>query len=612
MTITGDISIHTQNIFPIIKKWLYSEPDIFIRELLSNAKDAITKRQILAKRSGSQDEVVTGLIEVAVDETARTITISDNGLGMDETDLQTYINQVAFSGATTFIESLEGSGDTTDMIGHFGLGFYSAFMVADRVEIHSLSCQPGAVSAHWECEGSTAFTIRKGNRESIGTDVILHIGADHSDLLGVDRIRTLVKKYANYLPVEIKVNGEVANVQQAIWSQPTSGLTQESVMALYRDMVPGQPDPLFWIHLNVDYPFRLTGILFFPQKVHEMDGNQGQIQLYCQNVFVSESARDIVPAFLNALQGVIDCPDLPLNVSRSFLQQDSTVQKMSNYIVKKVSDRLQSLFKEDRAQFETIWGSIGLFIKYGMLSHDTFYDKIKEVALFKTKQGYRTLQELKSSSPPADASGSGEAVPQLVYSTQPDSQTAIMATCEEWGYEVIHFESALDTHLIPLLESKESCKLVSVEGIVDGHLSESQPLDEAIKTRIESVIQGATENVQIRCKGLADSTLPALVSQPEFLKRTLEMTKAMRRMSGEAELPMGDETLVVNYNHPLVKVLDQWIEMGHPLKDELARYVVLMGQLMNRPLKGEESRQVLTTSSALILALSEATLNPSV
>ncbi|NQY74714.1 MAG: molecular chaperone HtpG, partial [Candidatus Margulisbacteria bacterium] len=374
INIKGDISIHTDNIFPIIKKWLYSDHEIFLRELVSNGLDAITKLHRISLKE-KIDDIPAPLINIQIDEEKKTLTFSDTGLGLDAEEVEKYITQIAFSSAEEFVNKFKDKDEKSQIIGHFGLGFYSSFMVSDLVEIRSKSYKKDAKSILWSCDGSTSYTIKESDRTDTGTDIILHINEDNKSFLKEGTITELVKKYTNFLPVEIQVNGKKANEETPLWSKAPSETKEEEYKTFYQKLFPFNADPLFWIHLNVDFPFNLKGILYFPKVMHELDANKGQVKLYCKQVFVSDNSKDVIPEFLTLLQGAIDCPDIPLNISRSYLQNDPYVQKISKHIIKKVADKLNDLYKKDKVNFESIWNDISPFIKYGMMQNDDFYQK---------------------------------------------------------------------------------------------------------------------------------------------------------------------------------------------------------------------------------------------
>eukprot|EP00697_Spironema_sp_BW2_P005378 gnl/Spiro4/17498_TR9315_c0_g1_i1.p1 gnl/Spiro4/17498_TR9315_c0_g1~~gnl/Spiro4/17498_TR9315_c0_g1_i1.p1 ORF type:complete len:483 (+),score=-25.92 gnl/Spiro4/17498_TR9315_c0_g1_i1:50-1498(+) len=472
----GTISIHTENIFPIIKKFLYSDNEIFLRELVSNAVDATQKIKRLSSLGQYSGELGDLRVEVAFDETAKTITISDNGLGMTADEIKKYINQIAFSGATEFMEKFKEAKDANEIIGRFGLGFYSAFMVADKVEIETLSYQEGAEPAHWVCDGSTEFEISTGSLEERGTEITLHINKDAEEFLSKHRIQEILDKYCKFLPVPIKFgtttqeeedgvdeegktkyvsveSDNIINDTNPIWTKAPSELKDEDYLNFYKQLYPFTEDPLFWIHLNVDYPFNLTGVLYFPKLKNDFEIQKNKIKLYSRQVFITDEVKDIVPEFLMLLHGVIDSPDIPLNISRSFLQADGNVKKINSYITKKVADKLAELFKADRKAFEEKWTDIGLFVKYGMVSEEKFYDKAKDfVLLNNTKKENFTLNEYKDKVSPEQTDKNGNLV--YIYTNDPAKQDAFIQSAGKKGYDVLLMNSPIDNHFIGHLEHK--------------------------------------------------------------------------------------------------------------------------------------------------------------
>jgi molecular chaperone HtpG len=483
----GTISIHTENIFPVIKKFLYSDNEIFLRELVSNAVDASQKIKRLASLGQYNGEVGDLTIQVKVDEAAKTITISDNGIGMTAEEIKKYINQIAFSGATEFMEKFKEANDANEIIGRFGLGFYSAFMVADQVEIDSLSYQEGAEPAHWVCDGSTSYEISAGQRTTRGTDVILHINEESLEFLQKQRIQQILNKYCKFLPIPIQFgtksesepDGEdadgkpkyktievpnIINITHPAWTKSPSELTDEDYIKFYHELYPHTMDePLFWIHLNVDYPFNLTGILYFPKVKNELEIQRNKIQLYSRQVFITDEVKDIVPEFLMLLQGVIDSPDIPLNVSRSFLQADSNVKKINNYITKKVADKLNEIFKSDRKGFEEKWPDISLFIKYGMLSDEKFAEKANDFCLLQNvNKEYYTFKEYYEKVKDIQVDKDGNIV--YLYTQDKSLQDGYISAALAKGYDVLNFDGPLDTHFAGYVEqhggeknSNETC-----------------------------------------------------------------------------------------------------------------------------------------------------------
>lgn len=590
---TGNISIHTENIFPIIKKWLYSEKEIFIRELLSNATDAMTKYAKLAVHDKSITPPKTPQITLSVDDKKKTLTISDNGIGMTAEEIQKYINQIAFSGAEEFVEKFKDDKEQSDIIGHFGLGFYSAFMVAKTVEIDSLSYQDGATSAKWSCDGSTEFSISEGSRTEIGTDIILHLDKDNQEFTNADTVKDLVKKYANFLPVEIKLGDDIINDQNPIWIKAPTELKDEDYKAFYQKLYPMSPEPLFWIHLSVDYPFNLKGILYFPKLLHELDSQKGQVSLYCQQVFVSDHAKEILPEFLTLLQGAIDCPDFPLNVSRSMLQNDPYVQKISKHIVKKVADKLNQLFKKDKANFESYWEDISPFIKYGMMQHDDFYKKVSDIVMFKSSADCSTTI-------PEYLERNNEKLGKTVlYATNKDTHATYVNLCKEQGLEVIYLATVIDTHFIGFLESKDSeVKYKSVDSDLDGLLTtkvEDKSADD-IKTLFESQI--TQEGVTIKAESLKSDAISAMILESEEMKRLKQMSAMM---GNKAAFP-STLTLVVNASSPVIqKILAKSkVSTDNPDIKLMCEEVFDLAKMAQQPLAGDDLQAFITRTNEFL------------
>ncbi|MBX9806853.1 MAG: molecular chaperone HtpG, partial [Flavobacteriaceae bacterium] len=472
----GSISIHTENIFPIIKKFLYSDNEIFLRELVSNAVDAVQKIKRLAALGQYNGEIGEALVSVSVDESAKTITISDNGLGMTAEEIKKYINQVAFSGASEFVEKFKDAKDANEIIGKFGLGFYSAFMVADLVEIETLSYQEGSVSAKWTCDGSTEFEISEGNRTTRGTTITLHVNKDSEEFLANHKLQEILDKYGKFLPIPIQFGTktesepdgedeegkpkykqvEVANIintTNPIWTKAPADLKDEDYLDFYRQLYPFSEEPLFWIHLNVDYPFNLTGVLYFPKVKNDFEMQRNKIKLYSRQVFITDEVKDIVPEFLMLLHGVIDSPDIPLNVSRSFLQADSNVKKINSYITKKVADKLQELFVKDRVSYQEKWSDIGLFVKYGMVSEEKFYEKAKDFALLtNTKNEFYTLDEYQEKTKTLQTDKNGNVV--YLYSNDLNKQDSFIQSAHKKDYDVLKMDSPIDNHFVSFMENK--------------------------------------------------------------------------------------------------------------------------------------------------------------
>lgn len=442
---TGALSIHTENIFPIIKKWLYSQHDIFLRELISNAVDAISKRKYIDPDYKAEDMK----IEVKLDKGKKTLEVIDTGIGMTAEEIKKYINQIAFSGAEEFINKFKDV--QSNIIGHFGLGFYSSFMVADKVTIDSLSVAEGSKAAFWECDGSTEYTMMDGKRKEAGTTVTLYFNEDSKDYADSAKIKDILERYCNFMPVPIMFEDKQVNQLEALWNRKPSEVKDEEYIEFYKQVFHDYKDPVFWIHLNVDFPFNLKGILYFPKLRNEPEFFKGEVKLYCNNVFVADNLEDLIPEFLLLLKGGIDIPDIPLNVSRSFLQNDAHVQKISKYIIKKVADHFQNTFKEDRKKYEEYWEDINTFIKFGMLKEDDFFEAMKDIAIFKTASGdYLTVEEYKQ----RNAAANSEENTKIWYAASEDTQVSYLNLMKEQGLEVIYQTSPLDVHLYQRLEGK--------------------------------------------------------------------------------------------------------------------------------------------------------------
>ena len=561
----GTISIHTENIFPIIKKFLYSDHEIFLRELVSNAVDATQKLKKLASFGEYKGEVGNPKITVSVDETAKTITISDQGLGMTAEEIKKYINQIAFSGATEFIEKYKDKGDEKQIIGHFGLGFYSAFMVSSNVEINTLSYQEGAVPARWICDGSTSFEITEGTKKERGTDIILHIAEDSTEFLEKYRLETILNKYCKFLPVEIEFDGKVINNTHPLWTKAPSELKDEDYKAFYKELYPYSEDPLFWIHLNVDYPFNLTGILYFPKLKSDFEVQKNKIQLYSRQVFITDEVKDVVPEFLMLMHGVLDSPDIPLNVSRSFLQADSNVKKINAHITKKVADKLSELYHNDPKGFEEKWTDINVFVKYGMLSDDKFYEKAKDFCLVKNTKGESFTLEKYKEHIIANQTDKNETVVAL-YTSDKGKQDIYIRSAENKGYDVLEMTSVIDSHFIGMLEQKMekfSLKRVdseTIEKIIDKDIKLESILTADQQTKIKEVFEKAIDNkkMTVALEAMSVDEMPVSIMLPEFMRRMKDMSAAggggMSFMGAMPDI----YNVVVNSNHPAVqKILNE-------------------------------------------------------
>ncbi|MBB6609780.1 molecular chaperone HtpG [Pontibacter sp. Tf4] len=555
----GSISIHTENIFPIIKKFLYSDHEIFLRELVSNAVDASQKIKRLASIGEYKGELGELKVTVAVDKDAKTITISDNGIGMTAEEIKKYINQIAFSGASEFVERYkETGGDKNQIIGQFGLGFYSAFMVAERVEIVTKSYQDGTEAARWTCDGSTEFEITSANKDTRGTNVILHVAQDSEEFLEAARIRTILNKYCKFLPVAVEFEGETINNPNPIWTKQPNELTDEDYKNFYKELYPFSEAPLFWIHLNVDYPFNLTGILYFPKIKNDFELQRNKIQLYSRQVFITDEVKDVVPEFLMLLHGVIDSPDIPLNVSRSFLQADSSVKKINTYITKKVADKLAEIFRKDRETFEKNWDDINVFVKYGMLSDDKFYEKAKDFVLLQSIDGkYYTIEEYKALTQANQTDKNGNLV--LLYTTDADKQHAFVEAAQSRSYDVLKLDSLIDSHFIGMLEQKlEKTTLKRVDSetinkLIEKDETKDSVLNDKEKDSLKEIYEKAIDNknMMVEVAPLSPDDAPVVITLPEFMRRMKDMSKT----GGGGMMFMGDMpdtyNVTINANHSL-------------------------------------------------------------
>nr|WP_299419609.1 molecular chaperone HtpG [uncultured Emticicia sp.] len=554
----GTISINTENIFPIIKKFLYSDHEIFLRELVSNAVDATQKLKKLASMGEFDGELGDLTIKVSVDKEAKTITISDKGIGLSAEDIKKYINQIAFSGAKEFLEKYKDTPDTNQIIGQFGLGFYSAFMVSENVEIISKSFRDDA-PARWICDGSTEFEITEAEKTERGTDIILHIAADSEEFLDNFRISGILEKYAKFLPIEIDFDGKVLNNPNPIWTKSPSELTDEDYRTFYKELYPFGEEPLFWIHLNVDYPFNLTGVLYFPKMKKDFQLNRDKVQLYSRQVFITDDVKDVVPEFLQMLHGVIDSPDIPLNVSRSYLQADGNVKKINSHITKKVADKLQEIFRNDRTGFEEKWESVGVFVKYGIVSDDKFYERAKEFVLLKNVDGQHfTLDEYREKVQAIQTNKDESVV--FLYASDINQQDAFITSAKKREYDVLIMDSPLDSHFINTLESKlekTTFKRVdsdSIDKLIDKGLNLESVLSDDEKKKVEELFKEVVGVNTIQLESLSPDEVPVSIVQPEFMRRW----KDMQRISGQGDMfgsmPMPNN-VVINSNHSLINKL---------------------------------------------------------
>ena len=622
---TGKINVAVENIFPLIKKFLYSDHEIFLRELISNATDATLKLKHLTQIGEAKVAYGNPQIEVKVDKKAKKIHIIDQGVGMTADEVNKYINEVAFSGAEEFLEQYKDSAKDTGIIGHFGLGFYSAFMVAKKVEIITKSFKDEP-AAHWTCDGSPEFTLEKHDKTGRGTEIILHIDKDSKEFLEESQIRSLLIKYNKFMPIPIKLGtkeitktegegddakeikevvDDIINNPSPAWIKKPTDLKDEDYSNFYRELYPMQfEEPLFQIHLNVDYPFHLTGILYFPKITQDLNVQKDRIQLYQNQVFVTDNVEGIVPEFLTMLRGVIDSPDIPLNVSRSYLQADGNVKKISNYITRKVSDKLKSLFKKDRESFQDKWNDIKVVIEYGMLSEDKFFEKAKDFALYPTTAGeYLTFEELKEKTKDAQTDKDGKLV--QLYASNVDEQHAYIEAAKAKGYTVLLLDSPIVGHLLQKLETSEENigfarvdadqvdKLIVKEDTTPSKLSEEN--QNKLKSLIEDVVPQTTYTVQL--EPMDSQATPFMITQPEFMRRMKEMQQTGGGGMFGGNMPEM-YNLIVNVNHPLVS---QILETKTKKKqDRLIKQSVDLARLSQNLLKGEELTSFINRSFELI------------
>ncbi len=605
----GTISVQTENIFPIIKKFLYSDHEIFLRELVSNAVDATTKLQALAQRGEPVGEIGDTTIEVIVEPDQKRLIVRDRGIGMTEEEVNRYLNQIAFSSAAEFLEKYKDS----SIIGKFGLGFYSAFMVANKVEVLTKSYQPDAPAVRWTCEGSPDFTLEPAEKAERGTDVILYINDENSEFLDRLRIEQLLLKYCRFLPVPIqfgtrteyetvgegkearKEKREVPNIineTRPLWKQTPTDLNDEDYLRFYRLLYPMAEDPMFWIHLNIDYPFHLTGVLYFPKLGNVIETSRNKIHLYCNQVFVTDDVRDIVPEWLQLLHGVIDSPDIPLNVSRSYLQSDANVKKISEYIARKVAEKLQDIFKRDREAFQAKWRDVGVFVKYGMIADAKFQERAMNFALVSNVKGeYYTLPDYKEKVKANQTDKHGKTV--FIYTHDPEAHDALIKAAQNRGYDVLRMDTVLDNHWMQHLEyhanldiafaridSNTLDQLVQKDEETPSVLSEQEI--ERVKNTFEKVISAELHAV-VECSALSPDDAPVSITRPEYLRRMKEM-QTLHGMGSDGF--MDAYNVVVNTNHPLIAS-----KLAHTDDDtartELAQYLYELAQLQQGMLRGE-------------------------
>ena len=630
---TGQIGVTTENIFPIIKKFLYSDHEIFLRELVSNAVDASQKLKTLAERGEFKGETANLAVNVSVDESAGTITISDRGIGMTAEEIDKYINQIAFSGVNDFLEKYKDNAN--NIIGHFGLGFYSAFMVAKKVDIITRSYKEGEQVVKWSCDGSPEFTIDTAEKEERGTDIILHIDDDCKEFLDKNKIEGLLNKYCKFMPVNIVYGKKtewkdgkqqetdkdnIINEVEPLWAKAPSSLKDEDYLSFYRTLYPMSDEPLFWIHLNVDYPFNLTGILYFPKIKSNIELQRNKISLYCNQVFVTDQVEGIVPEFLTLLHGVIDSPDIPLNVSRSYLQSDREVKKISTYITKKVADRLSGIFKEDRKGYEEKWDSLKIFINYGMLSEESFYDRAKDFALFKdTESKFFTYDEYKTLIKDNQTDKDGQLI--YIYATEKEEQYSYIEAARNKGYNILMFDGQLDVATVSMFEQKfEKSRFIRVDADVTDRLiakddeqkssltdNQRDNLSEIFKSQLPKIDKA---EFYIDVQALGELSLPVIITQNEWMRRMKDMAQFQQGMGFYAQMP-DSYNMVLNSGHPLVSRIlsesnDKLTESLKPIESEIkgleARLAALrQNQEKKKPeeISAQEKEDVKLTESSL-------------
>ncbi|MCD4819241.1 MAG: molecular chaperone HtpG [Candidatus Cloacimonetes bacterium] len=657
----GTLSIHTENIFPIIKKWLYSEHDIFLRELISNAIDAMNKRKAIDSNVKPEDLK----IKIKLDKKKKTIQIIDSGIGMTAEEIEKYINQIAFSGAEDFVEKFKDK--QTSIIGHFGLGFYSTFMVADKVTIDSLSYQEGATPAFWECDGEIDFEQSAGKKKEIGTTVTIHLSNDNKEYTEESKIKELIEKYSNFMPYSIYLNKEkeAINQHEALWNRKPKDVTDEEYKEFYKKLFHEWEDPLFWIHLNVDYPFNLKGILYFPKFKNNFDMNQGKVKLFCNNVFVADDLKDLIPEFMMLLRGGIDIPDIPLNVSRSFLQHDKEVRKIAQYIIKKIADSLKDIFKSDRKRYEELWKDVSHFVKYGLLTDEKFYESMKDYIIFKTtNDDYVTIQEYRDRN-------KSDAKPQKVfYSPGENTQVTYLNLMKEQGVEVIFADSVIDNHLFQHMEMKDNeVTFVRIDSELNENLVDSTKAEvadstnrtpsEKIKEVFEKVLNDEIEasfskesygdfikkfpeavtiltpylrqkddfsyikpyeipfdvreklgtnafkeiltnlhlNITADVKNLKSQNIPAMIVFNEFMRRFQEMNQ----MRGEGSDMLQNHNLIVNSENEIIKNILSFEENGEEEKVELlVKYIHDLALIEQKQFSGKELQEFIKNSNQVL------------
>lgn len=608
MSQKGRISVQTENIFPIIKKFLYSEQEIFLRELISNAIDATSKLKTLSAKGEAKGELGNLNIEIIADKEAGTLIIKDHGIGMNEEEVNKYLNQVAFSSAQEFLDKYK---DEVNIIGHFGLGFYSAFMVADKVEVKTKSYRENSKAVVWTCTGDTEYTIENIAKEDRGTEIVLHLSDDCKEYAEQYKLEGLLEKFCKFLPFpiqlgtkkekikrdDVEIEEEIPNIinnTNPIWKKTPNELTDADYKSFYNELYPFAGDPLFWIHLNIDYPFNLTGVLYFPKIKNQFEIQKNKIHLYSNQVFVTDDVKEIVPEFLMLLNGVIDSPDIPLNVSRSYLQADANVRKITGYITKKVSDKLNELFKNDRQDFEKKWDDISTFIKYGIISDEKFAEKAAQFALLKnTDSIYKTVEEYKEFIKVNQTNKDNKLV--ALYTNDAKTQFSQINACKQKSYDVLIMDNVIDNHFIQHLEYKMDLQFKRVDAeSIDQLIEKDEQIESVLSDADQKAMEELFKNIAInkagvtKTKALSPNDPPIQIIRPEFMRRMAEMQHMMHMMKGEEnDLFKDNYTTIINSNHPII-VKKLVAEKSEDKKQEIAQYLVQLALLENQLLKGED------------------------
>ena len=592
----GNIRIASENMMPIIKKWLYSEKDIFLREIVANAQDAITKHKKLADLGETAAEE-NYRVTVTTDAKAGTLTVEDNGIGMTEEEVEKYITQIAFSGAADFVDKYEKAGGD-GIIGHFGLGFYSAYMVSENIEIFTCSYREGATGVHWTSDGNSTYTIGDCDKTTRGTKIVMHIAKEEKEFLKADKIRELLRKYCSFMPYEIYLNptgkdDKPVNTTHPLYLKQPKECTEEEYKTFYRETFSDFNEPLFWIHLNMEYPFRLKGILYFPKVKKQVELERGKVKLYCNQVYIADNIKEVIPEFLMLLNGVIDCPDIPLNVSRSFLQNDKQVQKIAKHITKKVADKLTELYKNDRARYETCWPDLANFIKFGCLKDEDFYKKVEGIIIYKNLAGeYRPVSSFYGEEVSEEDAKNGKEPQAVYYVSDENKQAQYIKMFRDAGLDAIYCDTYIDPHFLSYLEYKNPTRVrfLRIDADVAGALKEDSEEDAQLKTLFEKTLEG--KRVTVRTEKLKDANVPAVVNVSEFARRMSEM----HAFYGMGESP-ADIILVVNVANAAVDALKSAPEDAQTKAAMQIYYLALMNY---RPLSPEELSDFVATNTFLL------------